>query len=89
MQEQESIKKLFKDLTKNKNDEKKATSILSKINHHLLDKSFRFTKENTDMLYPYLYVSNKYLVTSNLNNLLDNQDFVSLLDSSKISKIVS
>ena len=85
MQEQESIKKLFKDLTKNKNDEKKATSILSKINKHLLDKSFRFTKENTDMLYPYLYVSNKYLVTSNLNNLLDNQDFVSLLDSSKIS----
>ncbi len=85
MQEQESIKKLFKDLTKNKNDEKKATSILSKINHHLLDKSFRFTKENADMLYPYLYVSNKYLVTSNLNNLLDNQDFVSLLDSSKIS----
>ena len=85
MQEQESIKKLFKELIKNKNDELKAKQALKQINHHLLDKSFRFTKENTDMLYPYLYLSNKFQVTNYLNKLLDTKEFINLLDSTEIS----
>ena len=62
MQEQESMKKLFKELESNKNNEEKAKKILTKINLHLLDKSFRFNLDNVSMLYPYLYVANKFMV---------------------------
>ena len=85
MQEQESIKKLFKELVDNKNNEKKAKTLLAKINSHLLDKSFRFTKENTSMLYPYLYASNKYQETSYLEEKLNTKEFINLLDSTNIS----
>ncbi len=85
MQEQESIKKLFKELETNKNNEQKARNLLAKINSHLLDKSFRFNQENTSMLYPYLYASNKYKETDYLNQELTKEAFINLLDSTKIS----
>ena len=84
MQEQESMKKLFKELESNKNNEEKAKKILTKINLHLLDKSFRFNLDNVSMLYPYLYVANKFMVFDYLKTVYNDKEFIKLLDATNI-----
>lgn len=75
---------LLKELESNKENLGLATLILDELENRLNNNTFTFNKANINYLYLFMFLCNKTEHISILNTLINNHDFIKLLDSSDI-----
>lgn len=78
------VSELFKELEKNKKNSEVSIKILDEINNRLLKKEFEFTNKDTNFIYLYMFLSNKYEIISVLNKLINDKNFIAALDKTRI-----
>ena len=78
------VSELFKELEKNKKNSEVSTKILDEINNRIIKKEFIFTNKDTNFIYLYMFLSNKYEILSVLNKLINDKDFIASLDKTRI-----
>lgn len=78
------MEELFEELKKNKNNPNKSKELLKKINEFIENKEYTFTNKETDKLYLYMLLCNKYEVLDTLNKLINDIDFIKMLDSTNM-----
>lgn len=75
---------LFEELEENKKNVEYSKEILEEINNRLNDKTFSFNTKNIDYIYIYMFSCNKYSMTEELNKLINNEEFIKLLEKTDI-----
>ena len=78
-----NLEKLFNELI-NEKDTNKLTSIIKEINQILDTTEYSFNNESTEELYNYMLLCNKLEIKDTLNRLVNNIDFIKILDNTKI-----
>ena len=89
MLEEYEVNKLSNDeiielLEKSSKDPDKTIELLLELNKRIEDSAFSFDEKNKDHIFTYMLLSNKYKLTESLNKLIDNIDFIKLLDKTNI-----
>lgn len=75
---------LFAELEKEKNNLDMANNLIDEINKRLQNKKIAFTKQYSKFIYLYMYLSNKLNKIEILNKLINDEDFIKLLDETDI-----
>lgn len=79
-----NLEELFTELKNKKDNNKIATNIIVEINNRIEAGEFTFTNNQADEIYLYMYLCNKLEIKDTLNKLINDKDFIKVLDSTKI-----
>ncbi len=77
-------KVLFELLEKNKKNCEESKLLLEEINERIKSGNLVFNLKNIDSLYIYMFSCNKYEITEELNKLIEDKNFINLIDKSNI-----
>ncbi len=75
---------LFKKLEKNKEDKSISLTLIEEIERRLSKKEYAFTNMDTNYIYTYFLVANKYEHTDYLEKLINDKSFLKVLDKTNI-----
>ena len=83
---EQKIDELFNKLEENRNNKEKTINLLTEINERIANKQFSFFPANEEkkFLYLYMYLSNKLEQTTILDTLINDPNFIKLLDTTDI-----
>lgn len=83
---EQKIDELFNKLEENRNNKEKTINLLTEINERIANKQFSFLPANEEkkFLYLYMYLSNKLEQTAILDTLINDPNFIKLLDTTDI-----
>lgn len=75
---------LFTELKNKKNKSDIAINLIKEINEQIENKKLVFTEHDSDEIYLYMFLCNKYEISDTLDKLINDPDFIKLLDKTKI-----
>ena len=75
---------LFTELKNKKNKSDIAINLIKEINEKIENKTLTFTEHDSDEIYLYMFLCNKYEISDTLDKLINEVSFIELLDKTKI-----
>lgn len=78
------LEELFIELKKNKDNNQIATNIIKEINEKIENRELIFNNSHTDEIYTYMLLCNKFEIKSTLNKLINDKEFIKVLDNTNI-----
>ena len=75
---------LFTELKNKKNKSDIAINLIKEINEKIENKTLTFTEQDSDEIYLYMFLCNKYEISDTLDKLINEVSFIELLDKTKI-----